>query len=1081
MKRMFTYNRWVYMLAFLLSSLASYTASAQRTAAKCAGFTAKIINGSVLNLCTGSSINMSADPANSGYTYQWQVQTTAGGPFESISGATRSTYTANSLGAYRVYISTGSCVDTSGITSIIHITPDGGKIAAPTTGTICQGSVAGQIKGNTVAGADVGIVTFSWERNVNNAGWTVIPDATDLNYNVGPLFKTTAYRRVASDNCGNKAYSNIVTLTTAPDVMPGTISPMSQTITAGSTPGAINSATAASGGSGNFTYQWQASLYERGTFSNIAGATSASYSPGPLTQTTYYRRAVTDVRCLNTVESAVAVVIVSNEPLNPGAFIANSSCFFPSHAPASLSTVYEPKGGVPPYTIEWQSSTDNVNFTTIPGATGSTYQPGTLTQSTYFRKKVTDAAGTVAYTGSEEITMVTTTLTGGSIKATSNVACLGSSPAEIKTTAAPTGYGEDLVYRWEYKTATTGGWKVVAGQIRESLLPDPITEQTTFRRIAVDRCGTNTREAASNEVVIDVKPALVAGDIEPTSQMIRSGQTPLPLRNVTSPSGGTGSYTLSWQSADLAVGPWDSIPSIHTPGYQPPALTQNKYYRRVVMDNNCLATQYTYTVEVFLNTAPPIVPCHLSGPTCVFPGNRPGVIFEMVDMLAGGVPPYTFSWETKPITSSTWTVIPGVTGSSYQPPVITQTTQYRIKVIDALGDFAYGDAFTVEYHTEALNPGTIGATTNTVVCGGSTPGIIKSVTNVSGYGFNPVYQWQVMYEGGSWTNIAGANKEFYQPGSITQRTHFRRAVTDECGDAKRTAYSNEVIFDLPVVVKLHAGLVNGPFITCTGSAPGTIKSVLDACGGNSALHYQWEVMKNGTWTTISGATSASYTPGAINDNTFYRRKVYDDCGNVGYSNEVEIFVYPPIEPGVIGTATQTVCINGVPEKLKLLTSCHYTDGTVSYQWQSSASSTGPWTDISGANGAEYQPAGATANTYYRLLVRSTTCSLFAYTNVVSVMVNTACRAASSRSTLTSDDIKVYPNPLTGNTIKVELQTKGKVSVRLLNAEGRAVPVTVSQISNSFINVSFSGSRAPGMYLLTVSDEKNSWTRKIIVQ
>ncbi|MCW3109473.1 MAG: hypothetical protein JWQ09_3979, partial [Segetibacter sp.] len=76
---------------------------------------------------------------------------------------------------------------------------------------------------------------------------------------------------------------------------------------------------------------------------------------------------------------------------------------------------------------------------------------------------------------------------------------------------------------------------------------------------------------------------------------------------------------------------------------------------------------------------------------------------------------------------------------------------------------------------------------------------------------------------------------------------------------------------------------------------------------------------------------------------------------------------------------------------------------------------------------------------------------------------------------------VYPNPLTGNSIKVEAETKGKVSVRLLNAEGRAIPVTVSQSGTNIMNVSLPGLRTKGMYLLTITDEKSSWTRKIIVQ
>jgi hypothetical protein len=280
---------------------------------------------------------------------------------------------------------------------------------------------------------------------------------------------------------------------------------------------------------------------------------------------------------------------------------------------------------------------------------------------------------------------------------------------------------------------------------------------------------------------------------------------------------------------------------------------------------------------------------------------------------------------------------------------------------------------------------------------------------------------------------------------------------------------------------LHAGLIDGPFITCAGTAPGTIKSVLEACGGGSTLHYRWEVLQDGVWKMIAGETSANYAPGAITENTTYRRRVYDACGNLGFSNQVEIFVYPPIEPGVIGTATQIVCLNQAPGKIRLMTDCHYTNGPVAYQWQNALSLSGPWSNIAGATASDYQPMASTANMYYRLMVRSTTCAAVAYTNVASVIVNSGCRLESARDAITSTGIKVYPNPLTGNSIKVEGDLKGKVRITLLNAEGRAIPTTVSQQGTGVLNVLVPGIRSKGMYLLTITDEKRSWTEKIVIQ
>ena len=67
-----------------------------------------------------------------------------------------------------------------------------------------------------------------------------------------------------------------------------------------------------------------------------------------------------------------------------------SICY--NSTPDSLTGI-APTGGNTPYTYQWQSSTDNVTFTDISGATLLGYQPGVLTDTTYYRQKQTSADG----------------------------------------------------------------------------------------------------------------------------------------------------------------------------------------------------------------------------------------------------------------------------------------------------------------------------------------------------------------------------------------------------------------------------------------------------------------------------------------------------------------------------------------------------------------------------------------------------------------------------------------------------------------------------------------------------------------
>jgi hypothetical protein len=77
-------------------------------------------------------------------------------------------------------------------------------------------------------------------------------------------------------------------------------------------PGTIASTLEASGGSGgSIVYQWQQSL-NNNQFTNIPGATEASYDPPSLTETTYFRRAAKRSSCPDLIYSPSVVIVVGS-------------------------------------------------------------------------------------------------------------------------------------------------------------------------------------------------------------------------------------------------------------------------------------------------------------------------------------------------------------------------------------------------------------------------------------------------------------------------------------------------------------------------------------------------------------------------------------------------------------------------------------------------------------------------------------------------------------------------------------------------------------------------------------------------
>ena len=1021
MKSSLTRRGFAALFAILLCFLS------MKTMAQCNEVHAYITNGPSALLCTGLPLQLQAE-TNAAHTfYQWQKQTATAGSFTNIDGANSSILSTDNLGSYRVIVGNGTCKDTSSITNIIALTLSGGTISGGPATKICADSYVGSLAGPAVPGDEFGVIKYQWQLKEGNGSYQNILLATGLEFNAGYVKVSSAFRRAAIDKCGNTAYSNELTFTTYDLVKAGTLAPALQSVVAGGIPSTISASIAATG-SGNLSFKWQSSLSINGPWTTIENATGASYTPGAVNVNTYLRRiAFTDVCSYTATTEAVVVTVQNPSVLNAGVLYSDNSCLFSGNTPYPVATKIKPVGGVQPYIIEWESKTVSGAWTLINGEHNDKLFPGPIAETTSYRKKVTDAMGTVAYTDNATLSVISGPLYAGEIFAASSLACMGFSPGQIISTKSGANFGERGSYQWQIKTST-GNWTNIYGAIRGYYQPQPLTEKSQFRRVFFDSCGRFGRIAYSNVVEIDAKPALLAGDIGPSTQVVIPGRMPGLLTSIEAPNGGTGSYTIWWEKADLATGPWTKITNASGVQYQPEAATKTTYYRRVVRDNNCHAEKITFVIEVQVPVYPPMIGGNITGSTCVFAELQPAKLTSGSIAAGGGIAPYTFQWEKRTGTN-TFTAIVNATGEQYQPGILTETTQYRRKVTDSYGTAAYSNTFTIQLVTTPLIPGKI-EVSNPEICAGSSAGIIKSIQDASGLGSGAHYQWQQRTGSAQFANIAGAISKEYTPSALMQTTYFRRAYSDECSGIVRTGYSNEVVIKATPSANLLPGLIDGPFITCYGTAPGNIRSVLDACGSCN-LKYQWEEFIGTDWVRIEGATSASFTPASISNNTRYRRKVTDGMGRSSYSNIVEILVYPGVEAGTIGVETQTVCMNANSTTISLLTDCHYTDGTVTYLWQQSSSKTGPWTDIVGANTPAYQPEAVTATLYYRLKVMSTTCHAVVYTNVATVALKATCSfkiaASSYRFQVCQPDnmVKVFVEDVQtcNNENEVEWQVK----------------------------------------------------------
>jgi RHS repeat-associated protein len=163
----------------------------------------------------------------------------------------------------------------------------------------------------TLTGVSGGTNSYSyqWYYSADATNWTLINGAVVTTY-LPPALTATTYYHVSVTSNGAVAVSNMATITVNPQVFGGAITPGYITINTGTSPGAINTASPASGGgcSGSYTYQWQSST-DGVSFSNISGATALSYIPGSLSAGTWYRRQVNcsgDLEYSNTCQVTIS-------------------------------------------------------------------------------------------------------------------------------------------------------------------------------------------------------------------------------------------------------------------------------------------------------------------------------------------------------------------------------------------------------------------------------------------------------------------------------------------------------------------------------------------------------------------------------------------------------------------------------------------------------------------------------------------------------------------------------------------------------------------------------------------------------
>lgn len=916
------------------------------------------------------------------YTYQWQSSTN-NSTWSSISGATNTNYSPGALTTSTYYRRKVTDDCTSKYTSSIKITVyddfNAGTISS--NQTICQESEPDELTGTTASGGSEDY-SYQWQKSTDNSTWANIDNEDDIDYQPDDLTTTTYFRRKDTDEDCGSYYTNTITITVYDDLSAGSKKSGNETICYNSELSEAITYTDASGGSEDYSYQWQKST-NGSSWSIIEDATSESYTPSALTSSTYYRREVIDNTCGTTAYASSTLITVLDDV--EGGDIADDQTICYGETPEILASEEDASGGENDFEYTWYYSTNNVNWTSIDDAGHTYYQPDSLTKTTYFKRKVVDYCSS-DYSNSVTIT-VYDEFSPGTIGEDQTIAS-GSDAIMLTTSKSTSGGSKDYSYQWQYSTDSIS-WYDINGASNSYYTPQDVTTLTYYRREDTDsNCGSEY----SNTITITVYEELNGGETSIEDDSICYDTTPGEI-SCSESYGGSGDYSYQWQySTDADT--WTNISDATEQTYTPDALTVSTYYRRQVTDSETELTAKSSSIYIYVYeelSAGVIIDdqtiCYGTIPDAITTGTS----------SSGGSGDYTYEWQYS-TNNVNWYVIDDNNYEYYQPEELTIHTYYRKKVTDECGT-TLTSSIKISVYDE-FSPGTIGD--DQTITYGSDASTITTSTNASGGSESYSYQWQKSTNGETWTEISDATDSYYQPEDLTITTYYRRLVTDNsCGEDTTNTVTITVTDEDAVI-----GTIGEDQTICYNTTP----EELTSSGAEGISSIQWQESTDGdSWSDVTGETDETYQPVALTQTTYYRIEAETSQNGTLYSDIVTITVEDEFSVGTIGE-DQNACENCSISPITT-TEEPSSSSNIENQWQQSSDGT-TWEDIDGETEDYLNIDDLEETTYFRKKV-TTDCGED-YTNTVTITIYSTLVAGSIGDDQTID-YNTQPDELTGTT------------------------------------------------------------------
>ncbi len=391
-------------------------------------------------------------------------------------------------GTYTVNVETSSgCMFDEIITVNSSANHDDGGILSGNESS-CDSNFDPSIISSTspASGGGAGTTEYQWQASTDGVIWVDIVGATTITYDPPMIAATSLYRRGGRlAPCLAWVYSNTIQKAITENFTDAGAVDGKEEFCNGYDPSLITESISPSGGvGGSLEHQWQQST-DTITWVDVPGATSTTYDPAFISQTTYFRRGARRSPCTGYIFSSFVEKLVVVNYTQAG-IIAGEESNCGSFDPDLISSITAPSGGIGGANqYQWEQSTDSITWTLIPGGNAETFNPTTVILTTYFRRGARRLP-CMNFEYSNVITkMMVMNYTSGGILDGDQSVCGDYDPFNMASIAAPSG-GIDGVLTYQWQQSLDGGllWIPVPGATSEEYDPGVITQTTWYRRQA---------------------------------------------------------------------------------------------------------------------------------------------------------------------------------------------------------------------------------------------------------------------------------------------------------------------------------------------------------------------------------------------------------------------------------------------------------------------------------------------------------------------------------------------------------------------------------------------------------------------